>query len=244
VLLWDVDGGRPRTVRTAGEGTPFAAAVDAGGRRVAIGGSVPLVIQDPDGRHRVALRGHSAPVNALVFSPDGRHLLTGSDDGTARVWDARSGALERTLRGHDGTVRGVAYSADGRFIATAGSDATVRVWPAAGGEPVVLVGHEAAVNSAEFDDSGDRVVSAADDGTVRVWDAAGGEPLVVLYRHQGSASGADFGSRREVVSAGADGMRITPCEVCGSAAETLRLARTRATRPLTPGERRRLLADG
>lgn len=184
VRLWDVASGRSRLVPTL-DGEKYAAAIDASGQRIAIGGVAPLVIQAPDGSARIRLRGHSGYVNALAFSPDGGHLVTGSDDGTARVWNARGGALERTLRGHDGTVRGVSYSDDGRRIATAGSDGTVRVWPANGGDAVILVGHEGPVNGAAFDSSGKRVVSAGDDGAVRVWDAAGGDALVVLYRHEG-----------------------------------------------------------
>jgi len=244
VLLWDVKSGRRHVVPTL-PGRKLAAAIDGTGRRIAIGGNTPLVIQAPDGSARVTLRGHRGRVNALVFSPDGKQLLTGSDDGTARIWNARSGALERTLRGHGATVRSVSHSDDGRRIATAGSDGTVRVWPADRGDAVILVGHQGAVNTADFDNHGDRLVSAGDDGTIRIWDAAGGDALVVLHRHEGIASGADFsGDGRDVVSAGEDGMRITPCEVCATVADALRLARTRAQHKLSAAERRRFLPGG
>lgn len=248
VRLWDVKSGRSRDVPTLPvPRSKFAAAIDASGRRIAIGGaSSTVVIQAPDGNPRQQLHGHQGRVNTLVFSPSSRDLLTGSDDGTARVWDARSGTLKRTLRGHDGTVRGVSYSNDGRRVATASSDGTVRVWPVHGGDPAVLVGHEGPVNTAEFDDNGDRIVTAGEDGTIRIWDANDGEPLVVLHRHEaGAASGADFGDGRSVVSAGDDGMRITPCEVCGRSLEqVLRVARTRAQHKLSTTERQRLLPGG
>jgi WD40 repeat protein/DNA-binding SARP family transcriptional activator len=245
VRLSDVKSGRSRAVATL-DGPKYAAAIDASGERIAIGGATPLVIQTPDGSARLRLRGQRAYVNALVFSPDGQHLLTGSDDGTARIWNARSGRLERTLRGHEGVVRGVSYSDDGQWTATAGSDGTVRVWPADGGDAVILVGHEGAVNTARFDRRGDRLVSAGDDGTIRIWDAAGGDALLVLYRHEGIASGADFSGdgRRSVVSAGDDGMRVTACEVCGTLEEALRVARTRAQHKLSAAERQRLLPGG
>jgi WD40 repeat protein/DNA-binding SARP family transcriptional activator len=241
VLLWDVASGRPTAVPSL-PGDKYAAAIDATGRHIAIGGATALVLQAPDGSARRRLRGHRGYVNALAFSPDSRHLLTGSDDGTARVWNVRTGALERTLRGHEGIVRDVAYSDDGRSIATAGSDGTVRVWPADRGDAVTLVGHEGAVRTGRFNGRGDRVVSAGEDGTVRVWDAAGGDALLVLHRHEGIASGADFSSDgREVVSAGDDGVRITACEVCGSVEDALRVARARAPHRLTAAERQRLL---
>ncbi|HEX8158701.1 MAG TPA: WD40 repeat domain-containing protein, partial [Solirubrobacteraceae bacterium] len=241
VRLWDVHSARSQIVPTLG-GSKYAAALDASGKRIAIGGATPLVIQAVDGGHRLRLRGHRGYVNELVFSPDSQHLLTGSDDATARVWCARSGTLERTLRGHEGPVRSVSYSDDGRQIASAGSDGTVRIWPRDGGDAVILVGHEGPVNTAEFNARGDRVVSAGDDGTIRIWDTSGGDALVVLYTHEGVASGADFsGDGRSVVSAGDDGMRITACEVCGSLQETLRVARTRAPHTLSAAERQRLL---
>jgi WD40 repeat protein len=244
VRLWDVGTGRSHVVPTIGE-EKFTAAIDASGERIAIGGVGPLVIQAPDGSARLRLRGHRGRVNALVFSPDSAHLLTASDDGTAIVWNARSGALERTLRGHEGIVRGVSYSDDGQRIATTGSDGTVRVWPADGGDAVILVGHEGPVNTASFDGRGDRLVSAGHDGTIRVWDAAGGDALVVLYRHEGIASGADFSADgRHVVSAGDDGIRITTCEVCGTVADGLRVARGRAAHTLSAAERQRLLPGG
>jgi WD40 repeat protein len=240
VRLWDVRTGRSRSVPTLA-GSKYAAALDRSGERIAIGGKT-LVIQAADGSARLRLREHRGNVNTLAFSPDSRHLLTGSDDGTARVWNARSGELERTMRGHEGIVRSVSYSDDGQRIATAGSDATIRVWPADGGDAVTLVGHEGGVNTARFDGRSDRLVSAGDDGTIRIWDATGGDALVVLYTHEGTASGADFsGDGRDVVSAGDDGMRITACEVCGSVNDGLRVARTRAQHELTATERQRLL---
>jgi WD40 repeat protein/DNA-binding SARP family transcriptional activator/energy-coupling factor transporter ATP-binding protein EcfA2 len=243
VRLWDLRNGRSRTVPTL-PGSKFAAAIDESGERIAIGGNTPLVIQAPNGKRRRILQGPRSNVWALTFSPDGKHLLAGFDDGAVRVWNAHSGARERTLRGHEGVVRGVSYSPDGQ-IATAGSDGTVRVWSPDRSDSLLLAGHEDAVNTAEFNQRGDRLVTAGDDGTVRIWDPASGDALVVLYQHKGIASGADFSlDDHSVVSAGDDDMRITPCEVCGTFAEALRVARTRAQHKLSAAERQRLLPGG
>jgi tetratricopeptide (TPR) repeat protein len=64
---------------------------------------------------------------AVAFSPDGKRVLTGSDDGTARVWDAQTGAeIARLL--HEDEVNAVAFSPDGKWVLTGSRDDTARVW--------------------------------------------------------------------------------------------------------------------
>ena len=72
--------------------------------------------------------GHTASVNALALSPDGRFLVSGSEDVTLKIWDTATGNVLRTLSGHDQAVLAAAISPDGRLIASGGADQTVRVW--------------------------------------------------------------------------------------------------------------------
>src|SRR5436305_764672 len=75
---------------------------------------------------------HDGPVRAVAFSPDGAWMATGSDDGSARVLDAASGA-ERARLDHDGPVGAVAFSPDGACVATGSDDGSARVFDAASG---------------------------------------------------------------------------------------------------------------
>ena len=80
-----------------------------------------------DGRLLAVLNGHSAAVNAVAISADGRHVLTMSDDSSARVWDT-TGQLVRVLSGHDHWVTSVTFSPDGCTLATTSHDHSVRLW--------------------------------------------------------------------------------------------------------------------
>ena len=98
-------------------------------------------------------------------------MVTASEDNTARVWDAATGAAIAVLKGHEDRVNSAAFSPDGTRVVTASDDKTARVWDAAtGAEIAVLKGHEAEVMSAAFSPDGTRVVTASYDTTARVWD--------------------------------------------------------------------------
>jgi WD40 repeat protein len=74
------------------------------------------------------LKGHGKWIRALAVSPDGKVLVSASDDETVKFWDIESGRHFKTLRAHNGAVRGLAFSQDGRRLATAGWDRLVKLW--------------------------------------------------------------------------------------------------------------------
>ena len=87
----------------------------------------------------------------MAFSPDGRQVLTGSSDNTARLWEAATGKPLATLSGHAGPVRAVAFSPDGRQMLTGSFDSTARLWEAATGKPLAtLSGHAGPVGAVAF----------------------------------------------------------------------------------------------
>ena len=80
---------------------------------------------------KLALHGHDDEVRGVAWSPDGRHLVTGSDDRTVRIWDAESGAEIIVVGAHGKGVESVSWSPDGQRIVSASQDGTCRIWDAA-----------------------------------------------------------------------------------------------------------------
>jgi WD40 repeat protein len=90
------------------------------------------------GRPGTRLLGHAGPVRAIAFSRDGTRIATGSEDGSARVWNAchdpTSGATVCVFNGHESAVETVLFSPDGRRVVTASRDETVRIWDVESGQ--------------------------------------------------------------------------------------------------------------
>src|SRR5262249_54760859 len=116
---------------------------------------------------------HDYPVMAVAFSPDGRTVLTGSSDHTARLWDAASGKDLGRLK-HDDLVRAVAFSPDGRTVLTGSYDRTARLWDVASGKELANFKHDRAVLAAAFSPDGRTVLTGSADFTARLWDVASG----------------------------------------------------------------------
>jgi WD40 repeat protein len=96
--------------------------------------------------------------------------LTGSDDGTVRVWDARTGAELLALQGHTAGVQSASFSPNGLRIITGSRDRTARLWDArTGAEVLTLKGHTDRVNTAMWSADGARVLTCGEK-IVKVWD--------------------------------------------------------------------------
>ncbi len=82
----------------------------------------------PGGRLIRTLSGHSSMVNALALTPDGKRVISASNDKTLKVWNLETGSEEFTLSGHSGWVNALALTLDGKRVISASYDSTLKVW--------------------------------------------------------------------------------------------------------------------
>jgi WD40 repeat protein len=143
---------------------------------------------------RRTLRGHTSLVRAVQFSPDGKRLLTASDDGTIRLWDADTGQEEAVLaRDPRGPVYLCAcFSPDARTIAAGDLEGKITLWDSTGRRrPSWQAHHSRNPNDVEhpvwavaFSPDGRVLASGGCDGTAGLWDSRTGRPIGRLPGHQ------------------------------------------------------------
>jgi WD40 repeat protein len=120
------------------------------------------------------LRFNRARVGCVVFTPDGKSVVSGGLDGRVHVWDRQTGREVRGFRARGDQIDLLALSPNGRLIATvAHSEATqVRLYILALGWPYRrFLGHTSSVRGIAFSPDGKTLASCAGD-SVRIWDVS------------------------------------------------------------------------
>jgi len=145
-----------------------------------------------EGKYGVARRrltGHNHFVQDVAISSDGQFALSGSWDGTLRLWDLNSGNTTRRFVGHTKDVLSVAFSADNRQIVSGSRDKTINLWNTLGQLKYSIVddGHKEWVSCVRFSPNltTPLIVSAGWDKVVKVWNLTHCKIRTNLLGHTG-----------------------------------------------------------
>ena len=161
----------------------------------------------------------------MAFSPDGRRIVAGSLDGTAKVWDVASGRETLTLMGYVGKVTSIVFSPDGQRIVSGSEDKTPEVWDAATGQVTLRLHGDTTGGflSVAFSPDGRWIASGGEDKTLRVWDAASGRQTLTHMGYVGRVLSVAFSPNgRQIASGSLDGTLIVCDAVTGHETHALK----------------------
>ena len=142
---------------------------------VAIGsGHKDIIILDViTGSQKAIFSGHTNDVLSLVFSSNGRSLVSGSDDTTVKLWDMQTGGVIKTFSGHSEIVLSVSISVDSTTIASGSYDNTVRLWDTQTGECHHIIRKQFEVFSMKFSPTDPQSFLFMCNHEIEQWDTSG-----------------------------------------------------------------------
>jgi len=190
----------------------------------------PAIVFPAQGTTFSVYRGHSKRVLAAAWSPDSRHLASGSCDHTVQVWDALTGTELFIYHGHCEWVKVLVWSPNGKRIASAGADGTVQIWDAfTGRNALTYHGHTNIVSALAWSLDGKRIASGGYDKTIHVWDATDGERLFSYHDHAGIVNAVAWSPDGTRIASASDDFTVqvwTPSSLLSRGATTRALAFT------------------
>ncbi|MCQ3930448.1 MAG: hypothetical protein DPW16_08295 [Chloroflexi bacterium] len=149
------------------------------------------------------IQAHDEAINAVAMFPDGKRLVSASNDKTLKIWNIDNFECLATLKGHGALVKDVVISHDGQHIISCSMDKTLKIWSAES-ELQTLTGHSDSVNALSLAPNS-HVVSASSDRTLKIWDMTTGDVLHTLEGHEDAVNAVTVSpDGRKVVSASRD----------------------------------------
>ena len=189
-----------------------SAALSSDGNQLAFGyEDYTASITDLEGTVILNLVGHLDKINDVVFSADGQYVLTGSDDGTAVLWDRNNGEAIQIFENESYIrINAVAISHTSPVIYTGSDDGDIIEWDYDGSMQRVFTGHEGPVYDIALSPDGTMLVSGSEDATARIWILEEEDDYVSLEGHTDAVQSVAFSPEgNTVVTGGLDGIANT-----------------------------------
>ncbi|MDI5969317.1 hypothetical protein POF50_008155 [Streptomyces sp. SL13] len=222
VGLWDARTGKARGALKVGAAQVDSVAFSPNGGTLAAGTSPSAVTgtirlwDTGNGRLRTTFAAGAGYVSSVAFGQDGGTLATTTANitdggvgvgaggrGSARLWDARSGARRSSLAVGAQDVSAMTFSPDEKTVAAGASDGQVRLWKTGSGTSrAALKLGSGSVNTLAFSPDSTTVAAGGSDGQVRLWNAGSGTSRAVLGLGSGSVDALAFSPDGETVAAG------------------------------------------
>ena len=169
-----------------GKGRINAIQFSPDGNELAVASSIGIWMYSvATGDELALLTGHTAQIQSLAFSSDGKILASTGNDRTIRVWDTETSKQLVVLSDRRNFPGTLAFSPDGTTIASNGRTGTIQIWDVATGDPIAtLTGHTDTVEALAFSPDGKTLASTSEDLSIRLWDIDAEEHLSTLTGHK------------------------------------------------------------
>jgi len=209
VYLWDTDTARELKQLKGDESRQFGIAFSPDSKTLALGSKITVRLFDVAEGKELRQFGHEVNAStdsfnndeALAFSPDGTHVVTGGK--VVRVWETATAKKIASFSEARKRANAVLFAADGKFIIASGGDRQIRFWDIATGKlQRDLTGHQDRVTCVAMSPDGKLVVTGGADRAVFLWDAVTGKLLRPLPGHEAGISAVAFALDGKRVAAG------------------------------------------
>lgn len=125
----------------------------------------------PNMNNVTLFNGHSEPIRDISFAPDDTRFVTGSDDGTVKIWDFERREMEKSLTGHGYDVRCVKWHPTKSLLVSGSKNNLIKFWdPRTGTDLRTLHEHKNSVQAVSWSPNGNMVASASRDQSIKVFD--------------------------------------------------------------------------